>query len=72
VGSVQEMTMSTIDMVFSLKQLQEKCREQRKPLYQERMVYCLYRHNQGLHSSQHSPEEDWMPPQAPKDDHVFP
>ena len=24
---------STIDMIFSLRQLQEKCREQRKPLY---------------------------------------
>ena len=61
-GSEQEMIMSTTEMVFSLRQLQEKSRELRKPLYQERMVYCLYRLNQGLQSSQHSPEEDWMPP----------
>ena len=27
------MIMSTIDMVFSLRQLQEKCREQGRPLY---------------------------------------
>ena len=25
--------MATIDMIFSLRQLQEKCREQGKPLY---------------------------------------
>ena len=47
-ASEQEMIMSTIEIVFSLRQLQEKSREQRKPLYQERMVYCLYRLNQGL------------------------
>ena len=39
-------------------------------------IYCLYRLDQGLQPSHqegsiHSPADDGMPPQAPKDDHVF-
>ena len=53
---------STIDMIFSLRQLQEKCREQRRP-----PVHRFYRPDQSVRLGQqvrsiHTPAQNRMPP----------
>ena len=47
---------STVDMIFSLCQLQEKCREQQKPLY---IAFIDLTKASDLLEGQHPPE-DWM------------
>ena len=63
---------STIDMIFSLRQLQEKCREQRKPLYIAFVDLSKAFEPNQLEGVIHSLAEDRMPSQALKDDNVFP
>lgn len=61
---------STIDMIFSLRQLQEKCGEQRKHLHIALIdltkAFDLVSRVCSLSC------REWDATQAPKDDHVFP
>ena len=59
---------STIDVIFSLRQLKEKCREQRKPLYIAFIDLSKAFEPNQLEGVIHSLAEDRMPSQAPKDD----
>ena len=65
---------STIDMIFFLRQLQEKCREQSRgnPMY-----IAFIDQSKAFEPNQqegviHSLAEDGMSSQAPKEDNVFP
>ena len=56
---------STMDMIFTVHQLQEKSREQDKPLY---LAFIDLTKAFDLVSSKRSlpaPREDWMSPQSP-------
>ena len=63
---------STIDMIFSLRLLQEKCREQRNPLYIAFIDLSKAFEPNQQEGVIHSLAEDRMPSQAPKEDNVFP
>lgn len=62
--------MSTIDMIFSLRQLQEKCGEQRKHLHIA-LIDLIKAFDLVSRVCSLSCRE-WDATQAPKDDHVFP
>ena len=62
---------STVDMIFSVRQLQEKCREQRRPLYLA-FVDLTKAFDTVSRSGLFNLLQYWISPKASEDDYLLP